>query len=80
MEVVEIDSQGRIYLPSSIRSKLTHRRFRVIIEGENMLLIPIKPSVERYYGIAGRPKYDTAEEIDGAVRDETERILREDIH
>ena len=79
MEVVEIDGQGRIYLPASVRARIGQNRFRLVLEGERIVLIPIKPSIEKYYGIAGRPRYTTPEEIDEAVRDETERIAREDI-
>ena len=80
MEVVEIDAQGRIYLPSRVRSKLSHTRFRVTLEGDRIVLTPVKPNIEKYYGVAGKPRYRTSEEIDEAVRHETERILREDVH
>ncbi len=76
---VRIDSQGRIYLPAHIRNAVKHKRFRVVLEGDRIILIPIKPAIEKYYGIV-KPRYKTAKEIDEAVKHETEKILREDIH
>jgi len=78
-EVVEIDAQGRIYLPASIRASLQYTKFRVIVDGEKLVLIPFKPSIDKYYGIAGRPRYTRPEEIDEAVRRETEEALREEV-
>ncbi len=76
---VRVDAQGRIYLPANIRSTIKHKRFRIVLEGEKIVLIPIKPAIEKYYGIV-EPRYKTAEEIDEAVKHETEKILLEDIH
>ena len=78
-EVVEIDAQGRIYLPASIRSSLRYTKFRVIVDGEKLVLIPFKPSIDKYYGIAGRSRYTGPEEMDEAVRRETEEALREEV-
>lgn len=79
-QVVEIDAQGRIYIPASIRSTLRYTKFRIIVDGERIILVPLKPCIDKYYGIAGLPRYTKPEEIDEAVRDETERTLREDLH
>ena len=79
VDVVEIDGQGRIYLPASIRSTLRYTKFRIIVEGEKIVLIPLKPSIDKYYGIAGRSRYTKPEEIDVAVRRETEEALREEV-
>jgi len=79
MEVVEMDGQGRIYIPSEVRAKLAHTKFRVILEGDKLILIPFKPSIEKFYGIAGKPLYSTPEEIDEAVKHETEKIARKDL-
>jgi len=76
---VKMDAQGRIYLPANIRNAVKHRRFRVVLEDDKIILIPIKPAIEKYYGIV-KPRYKTAEEIDEAVKHETEEILREDIY
>ncbi len=76
MEVVEIDDQGRFCLPPNIRSKLSYTKFRVVLEGDRVVLIPVKPNIEKYYGIA-RSKYGL--EVDEAVRHETEKILKKEI-
>jgi len=80
VEVVEIDAGGRIYLPASVRRAVPFKRFIVRVEGERIVLVPIKPAVEKYYGIAKPAAYNTAEEIDEAVIRETEGLLRKDIH
>jgi len=79
LEVVEIDAQGRIYLPASVRARLRYTRFRVVVEGDSIVLVPLRPSLDKYYGVAGRARYRGPEEIDEAVRRETERALREDV-
>ena len=79
-EVVEMDGSGRIYLPAKIRRTLSARKFIVRLEGERIILIPLKPLIEKYYGIASPPAYKNAEEIDQAVKYETEKILRKDLH
>ncbi len=77
--VVEIDAQGRIYLPASVRSSLKYTRFRVIVEGEKIILTPLKPSIDKYYGVAGKSRYTRPEEIDEAIRRETEKALRKEV-
>jgi len=42
-------------------------------------LIAPKPDIEKFYGIAGKPLYSTPEEIDEAVKHETEKIVRKDV-
>ena len=78
-EIVEVDSSGRIYLPAKIRRVLPWRRFLLRVEGDLIILIPFKPAIEKYYGIAGPAAYSSPEEIDEAVKHETQRILSEDI-
>ncbi|RLE78821.1 MAG: AbrB family transcriptional regulator [Thermoprotei archaeon] len=78
--MVELDSHGRIYIPASIRRRLKYRKYRIITDGDTLILEPIKPAIEKYYGIAGKPKYTSPEKIDEAVKNETEKILRKDIH
>jgi len=77
--IVELDAYGRIYIPASIRRRLKYRKYRVITDGEALILEPIKPAIEKYYGIAGKPKYTSPEEIDEAIKNETEKILKKDI-
>ncbi|MEM0377568.1 MAG: AbrB/MazE/SpoVT family DNA-binding domain-containing protein [Thermofilum sp.] len=79
VEVVEIDASGRIYLPASVRRNIPWRRFIVRVEGDRVVLTPVRPAVEKYYGVAGNPAYMTAEEIDEAVERETKRTLEKDL-
>ncbi len=67
-EVVEIDGSGRIYLPANIRRAIPTKKFLLRVEGERIVLIPLKPTVEKYYGIAKPAIYKNAEEIDQAVK------------
>uniref|UniRef100_A0A7J3X4Q0 AbrB family transcriptional regulator n=1 Tax=Thermofilum pendens TaxID=2269 RepID=A0A7J3X4Q0_THEPE len=79
MEVVEIDGSGRLYIPASIRRRVPWRRFRVEVEGDRLVLIPVKPAVDKYYGVAAPARLTTPEEIDDAVKAETEKLLRPDL-
>lgn len=67
VDVVEIDDQGRIYMPARLRSKLRYTRFRVRLESGRLVLVPVKPAVEKHYGMAGPAKHTSPEEIDEAV-------------
>lgn len=79
MEVVEIDGSGRLYIPASIRRRLPWKRFRIEVEGDRLILIPAKPAVDKYYGIAAPARFTSPEEIDDAAAVETERLLRKDL-
>lgn len=79
VEVVEVDGNGRVYLPASVRRAVPWRRFAVLVEGDRIVLVPVRPAIERYYGVAGRPAYTAAREIDEAVERETRRVLQEDL-
>jgi len=75
--VVEVDNEGRVYLPASVRRAVPFKRFIVRVEGERIVLVPIK--VGEHYGAAKPAAYDTAEQIDEAAVRETERVLGEDV-
>jgi bifunctional DNA-binding transcriptional regulator/antitoxin component of YhaV-PrlF toxin-antitoxin module len=79
MEVVEIDGSGRLYIPASIRRRVPWRRFRIEVEGDRLILTPVKPAVDKYYGIAAPAKLTSPEEIDDAVKIKTEKILEADL-
>jgi len=79
MEVVEIDGSGRLYIPASIRRRLPWKRFKIEVEGDQLILIPAKPAVDKYYGIAAPARFTSPEEIDDAAAVETERLLRKDL-
>ena len=80
MEIVEIDSSGRLYIPASVRRRIPWRRFRIEVEGDRLVLIPVRPAVDKYYGIAAPTRFTSPEEIDDAATLETEKLLREDLH
>jgi len=42
-------------------------------------LVTPKPGIEKFYGIAGKPLYSTPEEIDKAVKRETEKIVMKEL-
>lgn len=77
--IAEVDGSGRIYLPASIRRAVQSRRFLVHLEGDRIVLIPLKPAIEKYYGVAKPATYTSAEEIDRAVELETGKAIREDL-
>ncbi|MEM3523774.1 MAG: AbrB/MazE/SpoVT family DNA-binding domain-containing protein [Thermoproteota archaeon] len=79
MREATMDGQGRIYLPASIRQKIKGDRFTVEVKGDTVILKPFRPSVEKFYGIAQPAKLVSAEEIDEAVKDESEKAVRKDI-
>jgi bifunctional DNA-binding transcriptional regulator/antitoxin component of YhaV-PrlF toxin-antitoxin module len=80
MGVVEIDGSGRLYIPASIRRRIPWKRFRLEVEGDRIILIPLKSAVDKYYGIAAPARFTNPEEIDDAAKVETEKLLRSDIH
>jgi len=80
VEVVEIDGQGRIYLPSHVRSKLKHTKFKIRIQGDTLILTPVKPNIDKYYGIAGEAQYTKPNEIDEAIKHETKKIVEKNLH
>jgi len=49
VSIVSLDSRGRITIPKEIRSKLKSKKFLVVLDGENIVLIPI-PDVEKLKG------------------------------
>jgi len=69
MEIVKMDSNGRIYLPVSIRRRLKVKKFRAFIQGDRLVLVPI--DLEELYGVFAPAIYQTAEEIDRAVEEES---------
>jgi hypothetical protein len=50
------------------------------VEGDRLVLIPVRPAVDKYYGIAAPTRFTSPEEIDNAATLETEKLLREDLH
>lgn len=51
----------------------------VEVKGDAVILKPFRHSVGKFYGIAKPAKFVSAEEIDEAVKDESEKAVRKDI-
>jgi len=79
MAIVEIDGSGRLYIPSDVRRRVPSRRFKIEVEADRIVLIPVKPAVDKYYGLVAPPKYTSPEEIDDAAKAETENLFRKNI-
>ena len=79
MEVVELDAQGRIYLPASVRRRLKFRKFKIEVRGDTVILLPLKPAFNKYYGIAAPPRYWRPEEVDRALEEETRKKVEESL-
>jgi bifunctional DNA-binding transcriptional regulator/antitoxin component of YhaV-PrlF toxin-antitoxin module len=79
MAIVEIDGSGRLYIPSDVRRRVPWRRFKIEVEADRIVLIPVKPAVDKYYGLVAPPMYTSPEEIDDAAKAETEKLFRKDI-
>ncbi|MCD6483670.1 MAG: AbrB/MazE/SpoVT family DNA-binding domain-containing protein [Candidatus Odinarchaeota archaeon] len=41
MSIVSLDSRGRITIPKEIRSKLKSKKFLIVLDGKNIVLIPV---------------------------------------
>ncbi|MGQ4915852.1 MAG: AbrB/MazE/SpoVT family DNA-binding domain-containing protein [Candidatus Asgardarchaeia archaeon] len=47
--IVSLDNRGRITIPKEIRSKIKAKRFLVVLDGKNIVLIPVS-DIERLKG------------------------------
>jgi AbrB family looped-hinge helix DNA binding protein len=52
VEIVEIDSSGRIYIPAEIRRRIKAKRFKLRLVEDGILLEPID-DIDIYYGRFG---------------------------
>jgi len=77
-EIVKVDRNGRIYLPASLRKKLQVDSFYVEERGDEIVLIPVRKRIRKYYGIF-RGENLSAEEIDQLIEEETEQLLRDEL-
>ncbi|ASJ15704.1 transcriptional regulator [Thermococcus chitonophagus] len=78
VEIVKVDKNGRIYLPASLRKKFGNGPFYIVERDNEIVLIPIRKKIEKYYGIF-RGKNLSAEEMDKIIEEETEKLLREEL-
>lgn len=74
VEVVRLDDNGRLYLPASIRRKLRSREFYIEERNGEIVLVPVRKKIDKYWGIF-KGENLTAEEMDRIVEEETEKIL-----
>jgi AbrB family looped-hinge helix DNA binding protein len=72
VEIVEIDSSGRIYIPAEIRRRIKAKRFRLRLVEDGILLEPID-DIDIYYGRFGPAN---VEEIERALKDAAQVDLR----
>ncbi|WP_297508430.1 AbrB/MazE/SpoVT family DNA-binding domain-containing protein [Thermococcus sp.] len=78
VEVVRLDDNGRLYLPASIRKKLRSREFYIEERNGEIVLVPVRKKIEKYWGIF-KGENLTAEEIDRIAEEETEKLLRDEL-
>jgi len=64
--IVQMDEQGRIYIPSSIREKLKSKRYILRIENNSLILIPIsiEDKIKKLRGLIKVDKHLSLEEIE----------------
>ncbi|WP_297467202.1 AbrB/MazE/SpoVT family DNA-binding domain-containing protein [Thermococcus sp.] len=78
VEIARLDDNGRLYLPASIRKKLRSKEFYIEERNGEIILVPIRKRIEKYWGIF-KGEDLTAEEIDKIVEEETEKLLRDEL-
>jgi bifunctional DNA-binding transcriptional regulator/antitoxin component of YhaV-PrlF toxin-antitoxin module len=77
-EVVRLDENGRLYLPASLRKKLKAKEFYIEERGEEIVLVPVRKKIEKYWGIVKGERLN-AEEIDRVIEEETEKLMRDEL-
>ncbi|NJF25697.1 AbrB/MazE/SpoVT family DNA-binding domain-containing protein [Thermococcus sp. Bubb.Bath] len=77
-EVVRLDENGRLYLPASLRKKLKVKEFYIEERNGEIVLIPVRKKIEKYWGIVKGEKLN-AEEINRVIEKETEKLLRDEL-
>ena len=78
VEIVEIDRNGRVYLPAPLRKKFGANSFYVEERGDEIVLIPVRKKIRKYYGIF-KGENLSPEEIDELIESETEKLLRDEL-
>ncbi|MCD6369326.1 MAG: AbrB/MazE/SpoVT family DNA-binding domain-containing protein [Thermoproteales archaeon] len=78
MEVVRIDEKGRILLPKRIRDALgikAKQQFRISVVDDKIVLVPLKSTADRYYGIVKVRKWPR--DLDEFIVEAIQRWWRE---
>lgn len=78
VEIVKVDKNGRIYLPASLRKKFGAESFYIEERGDEIVLIPIRKRIMKYYGIF-KGENLSAEELDKLIEEKTEKLLRDEL-
>ncbi|WP_461866084.1 AbrB/MazE/SpoVT family DNA-binding domain-containing protein [Thermococcus sp.] len=78
VEIVKVDKNGRIYLPASLRKKFGTGSFYIEERGDEIVLIPIRKRIMKYYGIF-KGENLSAEELDKLIEEKTEKLLRDEL-
>ncbi|MCS6768377.1 MAG: AbrB/MazE/SpoVT family DNA-binding domain-containing protein [Candidatus Nitrosocaldus sp.] len=75
--VMKMDEKGRITIPKEIRDRVRSKRFRIDVEDEKIILLPIRSEaeIERYYGIFCGNVGDM--DVDKILRDGLRKRARE---
>lgn len=53
MEIVKVDGKGRVAIPKALREKTEVKEgsyVRIRADGKNIIIEPVKPTAEKYYG------------------------------
>lgn len=77
--IVSMDPQGRIYIPAEIRNKIKSKKFELTVEGDNIILKPIKKKIDEYYGITKVDRHLTVEEIEEKAKELTIKAVRSEL-
>jgi len=79
--IVQMDEQGRIYIPSSIREKLKSKRYLLRIENNNLILIPIsiEDKIKKLRGIIKVDRHLSLEEIEKKSLEESEKLIKKEL-
>ena len=77
--IVSMDTQGRIYIPAEVRNKIKSKKFELTVEGDKIILKPIKKKIEKYYGIVRVEKHLTVKEIEEKAEKLTFKAVRNEL-
>lgn len=53
MNIVRVDSKGRVLIPKKIREIIGIREggyIKIVLDGDKIIISPVKPNSEKYYG------------------------------
>ncbi len=77
--IVSMDPQGRIYIPAEVRNKIKSKKFKLTVEGDKIILKPIKKKIEKYYSIVRVEKHLTVEKIEEKAKELIIKAVRDEL-